>query len=37
MWKENFNEVPQFADEVANDVKLILNGGMLKALKSIIA
>ena len=37
MWKENFSEVPQFIDEVSDDVKSILNGGMLKALKSIIA
>lgn len=37
MWKENFSEVPQFIDEVTEDVKLILNGGMLKALKTIIA
>lgn len=35
MWKENFSEVPQFIDEVTEDVKLILNGGMLKALKTI--
>lgn len=37
MWKENFNAIPEFGEEVSKSVKLILNEGMLKALKKIIA
>lgn len=36
MWKENFAEVPHFIDEVSKDVELILDKGMLNALKNII-
>ena len=36
MWKENFTEIPEFGEEVAEDIKRILDKGMLKALKSII-
>ncbi|MBD8387382.1 tagaturonate reductase [Dysgonomonas sp. BGC7] len=36
MWKENFSEVPSFIDKVSEDVKLILDKGMLGALKSVI-
>lgn len=36
MWKENFSAVPQFIDEVSNDVELILNKGMLSALQSLL-
>ncbi|MDU1889967.1 MAG: tagaturonate reductase [Dysgonomonas sp.] len=37
MWKENFAKVPFFIDEVTKDVEAILNKGMLKALKEVIA
>jgi tagaturonate reductase len=37
IWKEDFTQVDGFASEVASDVKLILDKGMLGALKTIIA
>ncbi len=37
MWKENFAEVSSFIDEVSKDAELILNKGMLQALKEVMA
>jgi tagaturonate reductase len=37
MWKENLAEIPFFVDEVSKDAELILNKGMLEALKEIMA
>ncbi|NDV77972.1 tagaturonate reductase [Dysgonomonas sp. 511] len=37
MWKENFAEVPHFADEVSADVELILGKGMLGALRTVLS
>ena len=36
MWNARFSEIPTFIDEVAADAELILNNGMLNALKSKI-
>lgn len=36
MWIEDFTIIPYFIDEVANDVKLITEKGMLEALRQII-
>lgn len=36
MWKENFAEIPFFIDEVSKDAELILNKGMLEALKEVM-
>lgn len=37
MWTADFNAVPVFIDEVSKNAKLILDKGMLEALKSIMA
>lgn len=37
IWKEDFTQVAGFTEEVAKDVKLILEKGMLAALKTILA
>ncbi|OJU35284.1 MAG: altronate oxidoreductase [Bacteroidales bacterium 45-6] len=37
IWKEDFTQVAGFTEEVAKDVRLILEKGMLAALKTILA